>query len=44
MRLSRGKINHLSKQVVEALDDDLGVRLYNDANVVRLEVVKIITE
>ncbi len=44
MRLSRGKINHLSKQVVEALEDDFGVRLYKDANVVRLEVVKIITE
>ena len=44
MRLSRGKINHLSKLVVDALDDDFDVRLQKDANVVRLEVVKIITE
>ncbi len=44
MRLSREKINHLSKVVVDALDEDFGVRLRQDANAVRLEVVKIITE
>ena len=44
MRLSRGKINHLSKLVVDALDEDDGVRLTRDPNAVRLEVVKIITE
>ncbi len=44
MRLSRGKINHLSKLVVDALDGDLGVRLQKDFNVVRLAVVSIITE
>ena len=44
MRLSRAKINCLSKLVVDALDADLGVRLRKDANVTRLEVVKIITE
>ena len=44
MRLSRGKINHLSKLVVDALDGDLGVRLQKDFNVVRLKVVSIITE
>lgn len=44
MRLSRAKINRLSKLVVDALDRDLGVRLRQDANTTRLEVVKIITE
>lgn len=44
MRLSRAKINRLSKLVVNALDRDLGVRLRQDANVTRLEVVKIINE
>lgn len=44
MRLSRAKINRLSKLVVDALDRDLGVRLRQDANVTRLEVVKIINE
>ena len=44
MRLSRGKINHLSKLVVDALDGDPGVRLQKDFNVVRLKVVSIITE
>lgn len=44
MRLSRAKINRLSKLVVEALDRDLGVRLRREANATRLEVVKIINE
>ncbi len=44
MRLSRAKINHLSRLIVDALDDDLGVRLRKDANATRLQVVKIITE
>ena len=44
MRLSRAKINYLSRLVVDALDEDLGVRLRKDANATRLEVVKIITE
>jgi len=44
MRLSRAKINHISKLVVDALEDDLGVRLRKEANETRLEVVKIITE
>ena len=44
MRLSRGKINHLSKLVVDALDGDPGVRLQKAFNVVRLKVVSIITE
>ncbi len=44
MRLSRAKINRLSKLVVDALDRDLGVRLRQEANATRLEVVKIINE
>ena len=44
MRLSRAKINHLSKLVVEAMQSDAGVRLTTDANAVRLQVVKIITD
>jgi hypothetical protein len=44
MRLSRAKINRLSKLVIDALDRDLGVRLRQNANTTRLEVVKIITE
>jgi len=44
MRLSRAKINHLSKLVVEALQGESGIRLDREANTVRLAVVKIITE
>ena len=44
MRLSRAKINRLSKLVVDALDRDLGVRLRQEVNATRLEVVKIINE
>jgi hypothetical protein len=44
MRLSRAKINRLSKLIVDALDEDMGVRLRKDANVTRLEVVRIISE
>ena len=44
MRLSRAKINHISKLVVDALQEGPGVRLDREANAVRLQVVKIITE
>lgn len=44
MRLSRAKINHLSRLVVDALEDDDRVRFHSDANDVRLKVVQIITE
>ena len=44
MRLSRAKINQLSKLVVDAMDGDDGVYLRHDANEVRLAVVQIITE
>ena len=44
MRLSRAKVNHLSRLLVEALDDHLEVRLLRDSNTVRLAVVSIIEE
>ena len=44
MRLSRAKINQLSKLVVEAMADDGRVELERDINTVRLQVVTIITE
>ncbi len=44
MRLSRAKINYLSKLVVDAMADDLRVRLNRQTNQVRLQVVQIITE
>ena len=44
MRLSRAKINYLSKLVVDAMADDSRVRLNRETNQVRLQVVEIITE
>ncbi len=44
MRLSRAKINHLSKLVVHAMENDSRVRLTREMNQVRLQVVQIITE
>lgn len=44
MRLSRAKINFLSKLVVDAMGDDERVELEREPNQVRLQVVKIITE
>jgi hypothetical protein len=44
MRLSRAKVNHLSRLVVEALAADERVKIARDLNDVRLEIVRIITE
>jgi hypothetical protein len=44
MRLSRAKINRLSKLVVDAMVDDERINLQKDVNDVRLAVVKIISE
>lgn len=44
MRLSREKINHLSRLVIDALSDDSRVRLLRDANDVRLQIVRILNE
>lgn len=44
MRLSRAKINHLSRLVAEALQADARVELKGDPNGLRLEVVRIIRD
>lgn len=44
MRLSRGKVNHLSRLVVDALEEDPGVILTRDGNAIRLAVVEILNE
>ena len=44
MRLSRAKINHLSRLIIEAMAADDRVQITGDQNNVRLEVVRIITE
>lgn len=44
MRLSRAKVNHLSRLVVEAISADDRVGISGDPNEVRLEVVRILTE
>ncbi len=44
MRLSRAKINHLSKLVANAMANDSRVQLTRETNQVRLQVVEIITE
>ena len=43
MRLSRSKINHLSHIIIKALEEDPTVELLKDANLVRLDIVRIIT-
>lgn len=44
MRLSRGKINHLSKLLLEALEKDERVDFLAEPNDVRLQMVRIITD
>lgn len=44
MRLSRGKINQLSRLVADHLDDSPRVTLHKDPNTVRLRVVDVIRE
>lgn len=44
MRLSRGKVNHLSRLVVESLEEQEGVTLTRDPNSVRLAIVDIFNE
>jgi hypothetical protein len=43
MRLSRGKINHLSHILIKALEEDPTVELLKDSNSIRLDIVRIIT-
>ena len=44
MRLSRGKVNQLSRLVVDALEQHPGVILTRDGNAIRLAVVEILNE
>ena len=44
MRLSRAKVNHLSRLVIEAMVADDRVRISSDQNDIRLEIVRLITE
>lgn len=44
MKLSRAKINHLSRLVVDALADDHRVSFRKPANDVRLQIVRIFNE
>jgi len=44
MRLSRAKVNHLSRLIVEAMAADDRVQISIDPNDVRLEIVRLITE
>lgn len=44
MRLSRGKINHLSKLLLLALEEDPQAELLREPNEVRLQIVRVITD
>ena len=44
MRLSRAKVNHLSRLMVESLEGHPDTRLLRDSNSVRLAIVTIIEE
>jgi hypothetical protein len=44
LRLSRAKVNHLSRLLVEALEEHPEVRLMREPNAVRLAIVAIIEE
>lgn len=44
MKLSREKINHLSKLIITELINDDNVEFFEEENKIRLEIVKIITD
>lgn len=44
MRLSRAKVNHISRLLVDALGEHPGVSLIRDPNAVRLAIVDIFNE
>ncbi len=44
MRLSRAKVNFLSRQIIDALEAHPSVRLFRDPNSVRLAIVEIMQE
>jgi len=44
VRLSRGKINHLSKLITQGLEKDEKIKLLSEPNDIRLQIVRIITD
>ena len=44
MRLSRGKVNHLSRLVIDAIEDHPTAAVLRDSNQVRLAIVEILQE
>jgi len=44
MRLSRAKVNHLSRLLVDTLDEHPEATLYREVNAVRLAIVTILQE
>ncbi len=44
MRLSRGKVNQLSRLVVDAMAEHPSVEMFRDINQVRLAIVEILQE
>ncbi|MBN2374273.1 DUF507 family protein [bacterium] len=44
MRLSRAKINHLSHLLINAIEEASNIELLKDSNLVRLDIVRIITQ
>lgn len=44
MRLSREKVNALSRQIIDALEEHPSVRLLRESNSIRLAVVQILEE
>lgn len=44
MRLSRGKINHLSKLITQGLEKEGAIKLLFEPNDIRLQIVRIITD
>lgn len=43
MRLSREKINHLSHIIIKELEKDKEIEFLKDQNLIRLDIVRIIT-
>ncbi|MBI4379459.1 MAG: DUF507 family protein [Nitrospinae bacterium] len=44
MRLSREKINHLSKLIITGLIKDDRVEFFEEENTIRLEIVRVLTD
>ncbi|MEK6591230.1 MAG: DUF507 family protein [Nitrospinota bacterium] len=44
MRLSREKINHLSKVIITGLIKDDRVEFFEEENTIRLEIVRVLTD